>query len=123
MRVFIAHENAEIRLGLHLLLDQEPGVIVVGMAVRANGLVEQVAASRPDVLIINWHLPGGSVPDALAHLRSSTPQLKMVAMSMRPEVEQEAVTAGADGCVSLDKGPVELLHVLGQLRETRHTGQ
>ena len=62
MRLFIADADQELRLALQMLLHQEPGMPVVGIAVRAKGLVAQAAASQPDVVLLDWCLPGQPAP-------------------------------------------------------------
>lgn len=112
LRIFIADADRALRLALHLLLDQETGLHVTGIAVQTEGLAAQVAASQPDVLLLDWHLPGGSVADVLAELGQSGSRPQVVAMSVDSDTEQDAIAAGADLFVAKNAPPGELLKTL-----------
>ena len=58
MHLFIADADKELRIGLQILIHQEPGMQVIGMAVSAKGLLAQVEACEPDALLLDWRLPG-----------------------------------------------------------------
>ena len=53
LRIFIAEPDRDLRLGLQMLLDPEPGMRVVGIAVRPEGLVKQVKAVQPDIVLFD----------------------------------------------------------------------
>jgi DNA-binding NarL/FixJ family response regulator len=118
MRIFIADADRELRLALQILLHQEAGMYVTGMAVRTEGLAAQVAASQPDVLLLDWGLPGGSIADVLAELGQSVSRPQVVVMSVNPDTEQDAMAAGADLFVAKNVPPSELLEAL-RLMEAR----
>ena len=65
MLIFLAESDQNLRLGMQMLLHQEPGVHVIGMAIQAEGLVVQVEASRAELLILDWQLPGAAMPDLI----------------------------------------------------------
>jgi DNA-binding NarL/FixJ family response regulator len=58
MRVFLADKQAKVRSALRLLLEQEPGLSVVGEAAEAEDLLAQVQRTRPDLVLLDWELPG-----------------------------------------------------------------
>lgn len=95
-----------------MYLQGETGMRVVGMAVQAKGLVVQVEASEAEVLILDWNLPGASMPDLLADICCLESPPKIIVLAVRPEVEQEALDAGADLFVRKDITPGALLEVL-----------
>ena len=112
MRIFIADADRELRLGLQMLLHLEGGMHVTGMAVRTEGLAAQVAASQPDLLLLDWDLPGRLIPEVLAELRQSASCPQVVVMSVRAETEQDAIAAGADLFVAKNAPPAELVEAL-----------
>ena len=69
MRLFIADADPSLRVSLQMLLHEEPGMYVTGMADRTKGLLAQVEASQPDVLLLDTHLPGKPMTDLIADLR------------------------------------------------------
>ena len=117
MRLFIADARSELRLALIMYLRQEPGMNVIGMAVEAQGLLAQVEATKPDVVLVDWHLPGASMQDLLADIRGLASPPKIVVLSVNSEVEAQALAAGAEGFSSKSQRPDELLEVLRSFKE------
>ena len=58
MRVLLADDQVKVRFALRVLLERQPDVAVVGEASDARELVDQLAATRPDALLLDWELPG-----------------------------------------------------------------
>jgi DNA-binding NarL/FixJ family response regulator len=118
MRLFIADMNSTVRLALQMYLQQEPGLYVTGMASEAEGLPAQVEASRPDVLLLDSHLPGASMQGLLSDIRGLEFPPKIVVLSIKPEEKGPALSAGADAFINKNAPPEELLGVIRSLRET-----
>ena len=117
MRVFIADADQELRMALHVLLNQEPGMAVVGLAVHSRGLFAQVAASQPDVVLLDWRLPDRPAASVLADLRSLERRPQVIVLCVKPEVEQEARAAGADVFVTKTASSDQLVAILRQMRD------
>lgn len=119
MRVFLADDQARVRSALRLLLEQERGLCVVGEAAEAEELLAQLKATRPDLMLLDWELPGLSLTNSVGpgnHLLSVLhvfyPNLRVIALSGRPEARQAALAAGADAFVSKGDPPERLLTTL-----------
>ena len=82
MRILLVDDQSEIRSALRLLLEQEQGMTVVGEVAKAEDLLAQVEATRPDVALLDWELPGlqtadpatDSAPPQLSDLRARYPR-------------------------------------------------
>ena len=116
MRIFIADADQELRVGLQMRLHQEPGIVVVGIAVDGKDLLAQVTLSQPDVLILDWFLPGRPATHVLADVRALERRPQIVVLSVRPEVESEAMAAGADAFVTKAESPDRLIATLRDRR-------
>jgi len=91
MRVFIADDQPNVRSALRLLLEQDPGVSVVGEAAEAEGLLAGVRATRPDLLLSDWELPG---------LQAANPLLPTLrALSLPVDDRAQRATGGAPASV------------------------
>ena len=112
MRLFIADADRHLRVALQILLHQEPDMHVMGMAASAKRLVVQVEASQPDMLLIDWNLPGMPVRDLLRGLQALDTSPKLVVLSVRPEDESAAMAAGADVFIEKSNAPENLLEQL-----------
>ncbi len=119
MRVLLADDQPEVRSALRLLLEQGDDMHIVGEAGHADDLLAETAAARPDVVLLDWELPGlqaaNRMPEltpqfgVIAALRAACPQLKVITLSGRPEARQPALDAGADVFVSKGDPPENLL--------------
>jgi DNA-binding NarL/FixJ family response regulator len=117
MRVLIADDQPQVRSALRLLLKQEPGVTVVGEAEDTQQALELAAGQRPDLVLLDWELPGPWAGQPLKNtdqcllpaLRARCPQVKVVALSGRPEARRAALAAGADAFVSKGDPPERVL--------------
>ena len=74
IRVLLADDHAVFRQGLRRLLESERDFLVVGEATNGEEAVALVAQLRPDILLLDLSMPGGSGLDTLAALaRSEVP--------------------------------------------------
>jgi DNA-binding NarL/FixJ family response regulator len=101
MRIFIADADADIRVAVQMLANQQPDMNVVGIAVQCDNLVEQVRLAKPDILHLNWELPGQDVTEKVKVLCEAIPRLKLIVLSVRPEARSPALAAGADAFIDM----------------------
>lgn len=67
-----------------------------------------MCTSRPDVLLVDWELPGLDV-EVMSALGQHYPMTRLIALSSRPEAGQDALAAGAQSFVSKSEQPERLL--------------
>ncbi len=109
MRIILADNQPKVRLALQLLLGQEEERSVVGEAANAEGLFAQIEKTSPDLVLLDWDLPGVPMVDLLSALNNTYPALSVIALSWRLEMEYTALDAGADAFVSKADPPEQLL--------------
>lgn len=112
IRILLADDHAKVRSALRLLLEQEPIALIVGEAADATALLQATEAKRPDVVLLDWELPGLPSEQLLRLLRFERPSLKVVAMSSRPEARNDASHAGVDSFISKGERPDRVLSSL-----------
>jgi DNA-binding NarL/FixJ family response regulator len=100
MRVVLTGNRRRTRSALKQLLDQEPELNVVGTVASTRALITQVQQKRPDLVLLDWELPGARAADMLSALRAMGGDVKVVAFSAEQESRWEALSAGADAFVS-----------------------
>jgi DNA-binding NarL/FixJ family response regulator len=71
IRVLIADDHRVVRDGLRYLLDQEPDMDVVGEAGDGHQTLRVVAATRPDVLLLDLYMPVLDGHGVLGELRGT----------------------------------------------------
>ncbi|HIQ06369.1 MAG TPA: response regulator transcription factor [Anaerolineae bacterium] len=119
MRVLIADDQPQVRSALRLLLKQEPGIVVVGEASDAEQALELAAEQQPDLVLLDWELPGWDGSAALVGLQAIQPGVVVIALSGRPEACRAALAAGADAFVSKGDPPERLLMAVNDFRHRR----
>ena len=120
MRVLLADDQSKVRSALRLLLEQEPELSGVSEATDADELLAQVGTVCPDIVLLDWELPGLPRHDALSALRARCPRLKVIALSGRPEARQAALAVGADAFVSKGEPPERLLAAVNDCCHRQH---
>jgi DNA-binding NarL/FixJ family response regulator len=110
MHILLVDNQVEVRSALRFLLEQQPGMCLVGEAAEAGELLAQEAL-QPDLVLLDWELPGSQPADLLAALRIRRRTI-VIALSGRPEARQEALNAGVDAFVSKGEPPERLLATL-----------
>ena len=98
MKVFIVDDSSVIVERLTLLLEDVPGVELVGHAADVPQAIQRLLETTPDVLVLDLHLPGGTGLDVLRALRPVQPDVHVLVFTnhSHDEYRQECLTAGAE---------------------------
>jgi two-component system nitrate/nitrite response regulator NarL len=99
IRILVVDDHTLFRRGLTALLAREPHFEVVGDAADAGEAQRRAQELRPDLILLDNHLPGVRGVDALPALREAAPQAKVLMLTVS-EDEQDlgtALRAGAAG--------------------------
>jgi two-component system, NarL family, response regulator LiaR len=101
IRVVIADDHRVVRDGLCYLLGQEPEIEVVGEAGEGRRALDVVAATRPDVLLLDLYMPGLDGHAVLAALHDTVgdvphrPAVVVLTSAAEDEHLLRAMQAGA----------------------------
>jgi two-component system response regulator NreC len=112
--IVLVDDHEVVRAGLRLLLDAEEDFEVVSEAGDVAVAERRVVAYRPQVLILDVNLPGGSSIPAIPRFLQSAPETKIVILTMQsdPELAREALRAGATGFVLKEAAEAELIEAV-----------
>ena len=99
VRVVIADDHPMVRYGLRAVLDTHEQLSLVGEAETGRELVDVVAATKPDVVITDLHMPDLNGAAATRVLLEQRPNLGVLILTMHDDDESvfEAMRAGARG--------------------------
>lgn len=114
MRVLLADGQTRVRSALRLALEQNSLIGMVDEVTDAESLLADVATLCPDLLLLDWELPGQTAGELLPTLRQLCPHLYVIALSGHPEAGQAALAAGADAFFSKTNPPDRLLVALNE---------
>jgi len=115
MRILLAIERSDLRLGLEMLLDEQPGFTVAGSINDAASLLALVKTARPDLVVLEWDLPGGLLTDVLDRVQDDALCPAIIILGVDASTEQPALAAGADAFVLKGDPPEELLIALQRI--------
>lgn len=110
IRVVLAEDHTLVRAGIHRLLDDLPGIEVVAEACDGREAVETVRKHLPDVAVMDIMMPGLNGITAIGQLRTETPGVRVIVLSMHDSEEfvWQALTAGAAGYLLKSSAASEL---------------
>ncbi|MFI7032774.1 response regulator [Microbispora rosea] len=108
IRVLVADDQAMVRKGFRLLLDDEPDMEVVGEAGDGEQAVRQVRALTPDVALMDIRMPGVNGLEATRRLAGLPTRIIVLTTFDLDEYVYEALRAGAAGFLTKE-APAELL--------------
>jgi DNA-binding NarL/FixJ family response regulator len=116
IRVVVADDQPLVRVGLRVLLEDEPDVSLVGEAADGEEAVSVVKRTRPDVVLMDVRMPKLDGLEALRRI-TADPELtgtRIVVLTTfeLDEYVFEALRAGASGFLIKDTEPAELLRAV-----------
>jgi DNA-binding NarL/FixJ family response regulator len=117
VNLLIGDAQPRVRFGLRVLLEQHPGWHVTGEAENARALLDQIHLGCPDLVLLDWELPGMPAQELLAVIRRACPRLGVVFMSGNYDLRQVALKAGADVFAYKADPPENLLELIRGLAD------
>jgi two-component system, NarL family, response regulator DevR len=101
VRVLLCDDHELVRRGLKALLDSDLTVEVVGEAGSADQAVRVAADVKPDVVVMDVRMPGGSGIEACREIRAGREETRVLILTSFADDEAlfSAIMAGASGYV------------------------
>jgi DNA-binding NarL/FixJ family response regulator len=114
IRVVVADDHALIRAGVRALLGSIGEVILVGEAADGDEAIRVVAETRPDVVLMDVHMPGLDGVSATRTIVANYPEVAVLVVSMLEDDASvfAAMRAGARGYLLKGAEPDELRHAI-----------
>jgi DNA-binding NarL/FixJ family response regulator len=115
IRLFIADDHALLREGLARLFGAVADIELVGEAKDGAQVLRRTAEGGIDVLLLDLCMPGLSGIDLIREIRSATPALPILVLSMHEESQfaLRAIRSGAQGYLCKDS---DFEHILAAVR-------
>jgi DNA-binding NarL/FixJ family response regulator len=119
--VVVADDQSAVREGLVLLLATLPGITVAGEAADGEAAVDLVAATRPQVVLMDLNMPRCDGVAATARITAEHPGTRVVILTTYADDESiiSALRAGALGYLTKDATRAEI----GRAVEAAAAGQ
>jgi two-component system response regulator DevR len=114
LKIIIVDDHEVVRLGLRTLLDRHPDFTVIDEAATVREAVQKSLLLRPDVVVMDIRLLGGSGIDACRKIVEQAPEIKVIMLTSYAEDEMlfDAIAAGACGYVLKQIGSDDLIRAV-----------
>jgi two-component system response regulator NreC len=114
IRIVLADDHAVVRRGLQLLLDAETGLEVVASVGDIDAAIRTTRAYKPDVLVLDLNMPGGSSLEAIPTILTASPTTNIAVLTMQnePAFARQALSAGALAYVLKEAADDELVQAV-----------
>ena len=124
MTLFIADDNEKFRQRLASIINELPGIEVVGQASDVQDSIETINRIRPDTIILDIHMPGGSGLDVLQAAKSIDPGLVVMMLTVGPssEYREKSLAMGATYFFEKSTNMKKMMTILAKLARRKKNG-
>jgi DNA-binding NarL/FixJ family response regulator len=116
IRVLLADDQALIRAGFRVLLENDEGMAVVGEAINGAEAVDLARQLRADVVLMDIRMPGTDGLEATRRIAAddNLAGVKVIILTTfeSDEYVYQAIRAGASGFLVKDAEPAELIQAI-----------
>ena len=122
IRILVADDHAVVREGVKQILAEVEDMAVIAEAQHAREVVKKVSEQEFDVVLLDISMPGRGGLDVLEDIKTSSPGLPVLILTMHPEEQYavRALRAGAKGYLTKASAPHELI---GAIRKVAKGGK
>jgi DNA-binding NarL/FixJ family response regulator len=116
--VAIVEDNAVMRKTFRQWIDAAPGFRCVAACASAEEALAEIPRLKPDVVLMDVHLPGESGIVCTARLKEALPTVQVIIVTVyrNHELIIQALQAGACGYLLKRSSPEELLKAISEVR-------
>lgn len=117
-KVAIVEDNATLRKYLTEMIGNTPGLRCVCACASAEDAVVEIPVHKPNVVLMDIHLPGESGIACTARLREKLPNLQVIMLTVYKDIKMifQALKAGACGYVLKRSDDREILDAISEVR-------
>lgn len=114
IRVVLAEDHHVVRAAVATYLTKEADIEVIGEVAEGNMLLDTVKRLKPDILLLDAHMPGHKVIESAQTLRKEHPDVRILVLSAyhRREYVLSLIHAGAAGYILKDDSPQMLVQAV-----------
>jgi len=121
VRILLADDHNILRDGIRLLLERQPGFVVVGEAADGREIVDLAREQHPDVIVMDIGMPNMNGIEATRRIVEKQPETGVVILSMHYDESYvlRSLKAGARAYLLKDALKAELISAIRAVSEGR----
>ena len=119
--VLLVDDHVLVRRGFRRLLEDDPGLAVVGEATSGEEAVALAASLAPQVVVMDCAMPGMNGIEAMRQMLAAAPGVAVLILSMHSEstLVRQALDAGARGYILKSALDLDLAAAVRQVADGR----
>jgi DNA-binding NarL/FixJ family response regulator len=119
--VLLVDDHQMMREGLRRMLLEQPGLRVVGEAANGRTALEQVRATKANVVVMDVHLPGENGIEVSERILAECPGTKIVVLSADADLAlvRRALQAGISGYLTKNAPPEDMVRAIREAMDQR----
>ena len=119
LRILVVDDHDLVRQGLRSMLEAQPGWTICGEATTGREAVDLAQQLRPEVVVIDVHMPNGDGLQASREILAANPQTEVLILTVdeTKEMMQAAGEAGAHGIVMKSDAALDLVAAVAALAQ------
>jgi DNA-binding NarL/FixJ family response regulator len=119
LTVLLVDDHALVRKGFRRILEDDPGIFIVGEASEGEEAVRLALELKPKVVVMDCALPGINGIDATRRIRAKMPDATVLMLSMHSEdtLVRQALEAGARGYILKNALELDLVSAVKRVAE------
>jgi DNA-binding NarL/FixJ family response regulator len=116
--IMLADDHVMFRQGVKRIIEETPGLEVVGEANDGLELLNLLKARLPELVILDISMPHLRGLEAIREIKKLYPRVKVIFLTMHRSREflQQALEAGADGFLLKEDADLELLRAIDAVK-------
>jgi Response regulator containing a CheY-like receiver domain and an HTH DNA-binding domain len=117
IKVSIVEDNAALRGTLAKMFSDAPGIQCVSAHATGEDAVKRLSAARPEVALVDIHLPGMDGIECVARLKKQMPDLQILMLTRyeQNDLIYNSIRAGATGYLLKNTPRAELVQAVEQV--------
>jgi DNA-binding NarL/FixJ family response regulator len=119
LRVALVEDDAEVRAGLEALVGNSSTCTCIAALGSAEEALARLPALKPDVVLMDIHLPGMSGIDCIRQLKLQQPTIQIMMLTVFEDHDRifQSLNAGASGYLLKQTPPAKLLEAITELHQ------
>ncbi|MBN2505547.1 MAG: response regulator transcription factor [Verrucomicrobia bacterium] len=116
--VSIVEDSTQVRTTLARLISRADGFTCLSAHANAEAALEALPKERPDVVLMDIHLPGMNGVECVRHLKQVAPEIQIIMLTVYEDTDNifSALAAGASGYLLKRTSRDELLEAIREVQ-------